>query len=65
MHLSTVSQLAHRAHDDGRRAGRHRDRISTNGHSLPGREQSDNGGVRPYESEVEGGGDARKPIRSL
>ena len=43
-----------------RRGGRHRD----SGHDLPGREQSDNGGVRPYESGVEGGGDARKLIGS-
>ena len=56
MHLSTVGQLAHPAEDGGRRAGRHRDRIVTNGHGLPGREQSDNEGVRPYESGVERGG---------
>ena len=55
MHLSTVGQLAQPANDGGRRAGTHRDRIVTNGHGLPGREQSDNGGVRPYESGVEGG----------
>ena len=55
MHLSTVGQLAHRADDGGRRAGRHRDRIVTSGHGLPGKEQSDNGGVRPYESGVEEG----------
>ena len=65
MHLSTVGQLAHPADDGGRRAGRHRDRIVTNRHGLPGRKQSDNGGVRPYESGVEGGGDARKSIRFL
>ena len=47
MHLSTVGQLAYPAEDGGRRAGRHRDKIMTNGHDLPGREQSDNGGVRP------------------
>ena len=56
MHLSTVGQLAHPAEDGGMRAGRHRDRIVTNGHGLPGRQQSDNGGVRPYESGVERGG---------
>ena len=39
MHLSTAGQLAHPAEDGGRRAGRHRDRIVINGHSLPGREQ--------------------------
>ena len=55
MHLSTVGQLAHPAEDGGRRSDRHRGRIVTNGHGLPGREQSDNGGVRPYESGVEGG----------
>ena len=55
MHLSMVGQLAHPAEDVGRRADRHRDRIVTNGHGLPCREQSDNGGVRPYESGVEGG----------
>ena len=49
MHLSTVGQLAHPAEDGGR------DRIVTDGHGLPGREQSDNGGVRPYECVVEGG----------
>ena len=65
MHLSTVGQLAHRADDGGWRAGRHRNRILTNGHGLPGREQSDNEGVRPYESGLEGGEDARKSIRSL
>ena len=54
MHLSTVGQLAHPSDDGGRRAGRHRDRIKTNEHGLPGREQSDNGGVRPYESGMEG-----------
>ena len=48
MHLSTAGQLAHPAEDGGRRAGRNRDRIVTNGHGLPGRKQSDNGGVRPY-----------------
>ena len=47
MHLSTAGQLAHPAEDGGRRACRQRDRIVTNGHGLPGREQSDNGGVRP------------------
>ena len=36
MHLSTVGQLAHPAEDVDRRAGRHRDRIATNGHELPG-----------------------------
>ena len=41
MHLSTAGQLAHPAEDGGRRTGRHRDRIVTNGHGLPGREQSD------------------------
>ena len=56
MHLSTVGQLAHPADDGERRACRHRDRIVTSGHGLPGREQSQNGGVRPYESEVEGEG---------
>ena len=45
MHLSTAGQLAHPAEDGERRADRHRDRIVTNGHGLPGREQSDNGGV--------------------
>ena len=55
MHLATVGQLAHPVQDNGRRAGRHRDRIVTNGHGLPGREQSDNEGVRPYESGVERG----------
>ena len=79
MHLSTVCQLALPAKDGGRKAGRHRDKIVTNGHGLPGREQSDNGGVRPSvspslhhtlvwspnESGVEGGGDARKSIGSL
>ena len=68
MHLSKVCQLAP-ADDGGRKAGRHRDRIVTNGHGLPGRYKSDNGGVRPivfpslqptlvwspYESGVEGG----------
>ena len=38
MHLSTTGQLAHPSEDGGRRAGRHRDRIVTNGHGLPGRE---------------------------
>ena len=47
MHLSTAGQLAHPAEDGGRRTGRHRDRIVTNGHGLSGREQSDNGVVRP------------------
>ena len=47
MHLSAAGQLAHPAEDGGRRAGRHRNRIVTNGHGLPGREQSDNGVVRP------------------
>ena len=65
MHLSTVCQLAHPADDGGRRAGRCRDRIVISGHGLPGREQSDNGGVRPYESWVKGGEDARKSIGSL
>ena len=65
MHLSTVGRLAHPAEDGGRRAGRHQDRIVTNGHGLPCRKQSDNGGVRPYDSEVEGGGDARKSLGSL
>ena len=65
MHLSTIGQLAHPADDGGWRAGRHRDRIVTNGHGLPGREQSDNGGVRPYDSGLEGGGDARKLLGSL
>ena len=55
MHLSMGGQLAHHAEDVSRRAGRHRDRIVTNEHGLPGREQSDNGGVRPYESGVDGG----------
>ena len=55
MHLSTVGQLAHHAEDVGRRVGRHRDRIVTNGHGLPRREQSDNGGVQPYYIGVEGG----------
>ena len=41
MHLSTVVQLTHPAEDGGRRAGRHRDRIVTNGHSLLRKEQSD------------------------
>ena len=44
MHLSTAGQLAHPAEDGGRRMGRHRDGIVTNGHGLAGREQSDNGG---------------------
>ena len=65
MHLSTVGQLAHPVDDGERRAGRHRDRIVTSGHGLPRKEQSDNGGIRPYESGVEGGGDAQKSIRSL
>ena len=65
MHLSTVGQLAHPAKDGGWRAGRHRDRIVTNRHGLTGREQSDNGLVRPYESGVEGREDARKSIGSL
>ena len=60
MHLSTVGQLAHSAEDGGRRAGRHRDGMVTNGHGLSGKEQSDNGGVRPYDSGVEEGGHARK-----
>ena len=47
MHFSTAGQLAHPAEDGGLRTGRHRYRIVTNGHGLPGREQSDNGGVRP------------------
>ena len=47
MHLSTAGQLAHPAEDGGRRTGRHGYIIVTNGHGLPGREQSDNGGVRP------------------
>ena len=55
MPLSTVGQLAHPAEDGGRRAGGHRDRIVTNGHGLSRRQQSDNGGVRPYDSGVEGG----------
>ena len=55
MHLSTVGQLAHPAEDSGRRTGRYRDRIVTNRHGLPCREQSDNGGVRPYDSGVESG----------
>ena len=46
MHLSMAGPLAHPAEDGGRRSGRHRDRIVTNGHGLPGREQSDNGVVR-------------------
>ena len=45
MHLSRAGQLAHHAEDGGRRAGRPRERIVTNGHGLPGREQSDNGGA--------------------
>ena len=45
MNLSMADQLAHPAEDIGRRAGRHRDRIVTNGHGLPGREQSDNGWI--------------------
>ena len=65
MHLSMVNQLAHRVDDGGWSAGGHRDRILTKGHGLPGREQSDNGGVRLYESGLEGGEDARKSIRSL
>ena len=64
MHLSMVGQLAHLAEDGGWRAGRHRDRTVTNGHGLPRREQSDNGGERPYDS-WEGGGDARKLFGSL
>ena len=41
MHLSTVGQLAHPV-DDGRwRASRRRNRIVTNEHGLPGREQSE------------------------
>ena len=55
MHLSTVIQLAHPAKDGGRRAGRHHDRIVTNRRGLPRREQSNNEGVRPYKSGVEGG----------
>ena len=47
MHLSTAGQLAHPAEDGRQRTGRHRDRTVTNGHGLPGRDQSDNGGVRP------------------
>ena len=35
--------------------GRHRDRIVTTRHGLPGREQSDNEEVRPYESGVDRG----------
>ena len=65
MHLSTVGQLAHPAEDGGWRAGRHQDKIVTNRHGLPRREQSDNEGVQPYESGVEGGGDTRKSHRSL
>ena len=65
MHLSMVDQLAHPAEDGGHRTGRHRDRIVTNGHGLPRREQLDNEGVRPYESGVEGEGDARKSLGSL
>ena len=65
MHLSTVGHFAHPADDGGRRAGRHRDRIVTNGHGLPRREQSDNEWVRPYDSGVEGGKDARTSIGSL
>ena len=49
MHLSTADQLTHPVENGGRRTGRHQDRIVTNGHGLPGREQSDNGGVRPYD----------------
>ena len=64
-HLSMVGQLAHPAVDVGRRAGRHRDRMVNNGHCLQRREQSDNGGVRPYESGVEGGRDARISVGSL
>ena len=60
-----VGQFAHPSEHGGRRAGRHRDRIVTNGRGLPGREQSNNGGVRPYESGVEGGEDARKSLGSL
>ena len=41
-----VCQLALPADDAGQKAGRHRDRIVTNGHGVPGREQSNNGGVR-------------------
>ena len=63
MHLSMVGQLAHPAKDGEQ--GRHRERIVTNAHGLPGREQSDNEGVRPYESGVERGGDGRKSLDSL
>ena len=65
MPLSTVSQLAYSADDGGRRAGTHRDRKVINEHDLTGREQSDNCGVRPYESGVEGRGDDRTSIGSL
>ena len=56
MPLSMVGQLAHPADDGGRRASRHRDIILTNGHGLPGREQSDNGEVREW-----GWGRGRRP----
>ena len=62
MHLSTVGQLAHPVKDGGQRAGRQLDTIVTNVHGLPGREQSMN---ERYESEVEGGRDARKSLGSL
>ena len=65
MYLSTVEQLAHLTEDGGQREGRHRDRIVTNGHGLPRRELSENGGVRPYDCGVEGGGDTPKSLRSL
>ena len=57
MHLSTVGQLSHPTDDSGLKTGRHRDRIVTNGHDLPGREQSDNEGWgRQW-----GGGRGRRP----
>ena len=64
MHLSTIDQLAHPA-DDGRWRAIDIETIVTNGHGLPGREQSGNGGIRPYDSGVEGGGDAWKSLGSL
>ena len=64
MHLSTVGQLANPTENGGQRAGRHRDRIVINRHGLPGRAQSDNGGVRLYEWGG-GRGDARKLLGSL